>query len=157
MSKQREPIDLIIAKNKKHLTKEEIKNRRDSELNVECIKENIIAPEYLTEKQQEEFYKISEKLCKIGIMTELDCECLARYIISKQIYLKYTSLLTKEINHSNIQKVEKYTNMQDKFFKQCRACATDLGLTITSRCRLIVPKIPESPKENKFKKFEEIN
>ena len=43
--------------------------------------------------------------------------------------------------------------LQDKSFKQCRACANDLGLTITSRCKLILPKTPENPKENKFAKF----
>ena len=47
MSKRREPIDLIIAKGKKHLTKEEIENRKNTELNVDAIKEKIKPPDYL--------------------------------------------------------------------------------------------------------------
>ena len=156
MSRQREPIDLILAKNKKHLTKQEIESRKKSELNLDSLKNEIIAPEYLQGHQQEEFYKIAEKLSKIGIMTDLDCDCLARYIISKQIYLKYTSLLTKEISKGNLEKIEKYTLMQDKFFKQCRSSASDLGLTITSRCKLVMPQLPEEKKENKFNKFKVI-
>lgn len=157
MSRQREPIDLLLAKGKKHLTKEEIKERKLYELDTEKIKNNIVAPEYLSETQKEEFDKISHKLSKIGIMTELDCDCLARYIISKRLYLKYTSLLTKEINKGNLEKIEKYTAIQDKMFKQCRSSANDLGLTITSRCRLIVPKVPDEPKVNKFDKFKVVN
>ena len=33
--------------------------------------------------------------------------------------------------------------MQDKVFKQCQSSARDLGLTISSRCKLIVPKLEE--------------
>ena len=41
-----------------------------------------------------------------------------------------------------------WSALQEKYFKQARACANDLGLTITSRCRLVVPKAPERPEEN---------
>jgi P27 family predicted phage terminase small subunit len=50
--------------------------------------------------------------------------------------------------------VEKYAGLQDKYFKQCRAAANDLGLSISARCRLVVPKAQEKPPENKFNKFQ---
>ncbi len=153
MPRPREPVDLLIAKNKKHLTKEEIQKRRKEEVKVEINKDNILPPDYLTDSLKKEFFKISEKLINIGIMTELDNDCLARYLLSKQMYLKYTSLLTKEIKRENFTKIEKYMNIQDKAFKQCRACANDLGLSISSRCKLIMPPSKEPPKENKFAKF----
>lgn len=34
-------------------------------------------------------------------------------------------------------------NLQDKAFKQCLACAKELGLTITSRCRIVIPPPPD--------------
>lgn len=43
---------------------------------------------------------------------------------------------------------------QDRAFKQCRQCAVDLGMTISSRCKLVVPKTAEKAKENKFAKYE---
>ena len=50
---------------------------------------------------------------------------------------------------------EKWLKVQDKLFKQCRASANDLGLSISSRCKLVVPETKkETPKENEFKKFE---
>lgn len=62
--KQREPIDLIIAKGKKHLTKDEIAARRNSEVNVDGYKD-IRAPSYLTKKQKNEFAEIATKLVDI--------------------------------------------------------------------------------------------
>ena len=43
---------------------------------------------------------------------------------------------------------------QDKVFKQCRAAASDLGLTITSRCRIVVPKQEDKPKNPFVSKFQ---
>lgn len=157
ISRQREPIELVIAKNKKHLTKQEIEERKEQELKIIANEEEIVAPDYLTGSLIEEFNQISKKLIQIGIMTELDNDCLARYLLSKQLYLKYTSLLTKEIKKGRLEKIEKYMNIQDKAFKQCRTSANDLGLTITSRCKLIIPKPKETPKENKFAKFKVVS
>ena len=52
-------------------------------------------------------------------------------------------------------KFEAWSKIQERYFKQCRSSANDLGLSISSRCKLVVPEInQETPKENKFKKFE---
>lgn len=153
MPKPKEPIDLLIAKGKKHLTKKEIENRTSEEIKIPTKLENIKAPEYLTGNLEKEFYEIAKKLYLIGIMTELDIDCLSRYLLSKQTYLKYTSLLTQEIKKEKLDKIEKYMNIQDKAFKQCRACANDLGLSISSRCKLVMPPSKKELKENKFAKF----
>lgn len=164
--KQREPIDLIIAKGKKHLTKEEIAQRRNSEINIDDYK-NVKAPSYLSKKQKNEFTEIATKLVDIGIMSELDEDCLARYLIAKDNYLKFTKLLNSAMKNKTSKKykedaemqrilsldIESYLIQQDRAFKQCNTCADKLGLTITSRCRLQVPQAPEKPKENKFAKF----
>lgn len=164
--KQREPIDLIIAKGKKHLTKEEIAERKNSEINIDNYK-NVKAPSYLSKKQKNEFTEIATKLVDIGIMSELDEDCLARYLIAKDNYLKFTKLLNSAIKNKASKKykedaemqrilsldIEAYLIQQDRAFKQCNTCADKLGLTISSRCRLQVPQAPEKPKENKFAKF----
>lgn len=164
--KQREPIELIIAKGKKHLTKEEIAKRKSTEVNTDDYTD-VKPPSYLSKKQKNEFMEIATKLVDIGIMTELDEDCLARYLIAKDNYLKFTKAINtafkKKSSKQNRDNMEMQallsseidTNLinQDKTFKQCRQCASDLGLTITSRCRLIVPEPSEKPKENKFAKF----
>lgn len=151
MARPRQPIELIEAKGKKHLTKAEIETRKNSELKVD-LKE-VKAPDYLPKKLVDEFNDIANKLLQIGIMTELDEDCLARYLLSKQNYLQYTSLLNKATKQNKIIEMEKLMTMQDKAYKQTRAAANDLGLTIASRCKLVMPETKEPPKENKFSKF----
>ena len=151
MARPRQPIELVKAKGKKHLTKAEIEARERSELKVDL--KNISIPEYLPKKLKDEFEEIAFKLLEIGVMTELDEDCLARYLLSKQSYLQYTVMLNKATNSNKISEMEKLMTMQDKAFKQCRASATDLGLTIASRCKLVMPEVKESPKTNKFTKF----
>ena len=151
MAGTRQPIELVLAKGKKHLTKAEIELRKKTELKVDF--KNISIPEYLPAKLKNEFNEIAAKLLQIGIMTELDEDCLARYLLSKQSYLQYTSMLNKATKNNKISEMEKLMTMQDKAFKQCRACANDLGLTIAARCKLVMPEVKEQPKENKFSKF----
>ncbi len=151
MARPRQPIELVKAKGKKHLTKAEIEAREKSELKVDL--KDVNAPVYLPAKLKREFVEIADKLLIVGVMTELDEDCLARYLLSKQSYLQYTSMLNKATKKNNIVEMEKLMTMQDKAFKQCRACANDLGLTIASRCKLVMPETKEPPKENKFTKF----
>lgn len=153
MAGARQPIELVIANGKKNLTQAEIQERRDSE--VKPITDNIIAPDYLTKKQKEEFNRIAEQLQKLKIMGETDNDALARYIIAKDLYIKVSKQITKSAVISNPLLLDKYLKNQDRLFKQCRSSANDLGLSISSRCKLVVPEAKDPPKKtNKFSKFE---
>ena len=115
------------------------------------------APSYLTDKQKKQFDEIASKLIKLKIMGETDVDALARYIISNDLYLNAVKQLRKKEVQKDVDTLYKWSNLQDKFFKQCRTCASDLGLTISSRCKLVIPEInKEAPKKNKFKKFEKV-
>lgn len=153
MSKQRQPIDLIIAKDRKHLTKAEIESRRKSE--VKTTDGEIIPPKYLTKKQKDEFNDISEKLQKLRIMNETDVDTLARYVVANTFYVAAVKKMrTREVS-SDPELFETWLKIQERMYKQCRSCANDMGLTISSRCRLVVPDAGgKEEKENKFRKFE---
>lgn len=133
-----QPVELVVAKGRKHYSKKDIEDRLAQEINVpfRCIE----APEYLTTKMQDEFYDIAYKLLVIGVMTELDEDALARYLIAKKHYLNYTNLVTKAIQKGEIENSAKLITAQDKLYKQVRTAAVDLGLTITSRLKLIIPE-----------------
>lgn len=139
MPKRREPVDLLIAKGRKHLTKREIEERRASEIKVPFT--DVKAPDYLSTKQREEFMGYAEKLLAIGIFTELDVDVLARYVLAKGMYLKYTAQLARMGAGSDNDAVIKVQRLQSEAFKQCRACGSDLGLSITSRCKLQIPQV----------------
>jgi P27 family predicted phage terminase small subunit len=152
MAGRRQPIELVIANGKKNLTKAEIQARRDSE--VKPITDNIIAPDYLTKKQKDEFYRIAEQLKRLKIMGETDVDALGRYITANDFYIHAVKKMrSKDVKNDSLA-FENWSRAQERYFKQCRAAANDLGLSISSRCKLVVPERSEPQKENKFKKFE---
>lgn len=146
MARPREPINTIIAKGKKHLGKYEIEERKAQELDVPFV--DVEPPYYLKGKKQKgEFRKYADMLLQLGIFTELDVDCLARYIIAQNLYLSYTEELSQLIGSGNIMQMKEIQAMQDKAFKQAQTSARDLGLTITSRCKLVVPTPPDADEE----------
>lgn len=110
-------------------------------------------------------------------ISNLDVDALARLIIAQDKYRE----VTQEINRQPLMievlqdtgkkdesgepikktiefvngQVERLALLQDRYFRQCRQGAADFGLTVSSRCRLVVPKAKEAPKDNKFSKFAE--
>ena len=153
MAGQRVPLEVVQARGSKHLTKTEIQERRERE--IKPITDDIIAPPYLTKKQTEEFNRIADQLKKLKIMGETDVDALARYIVAKDFYVNAVKQMRKPEIKNDPYKFDKWSKIQERYFKQCRASANDLGLSISSRCKLVVPEgNKETPKENRFKKFE---
>ena len=169
MAGPRQPIQLVVAKGKKNLTKKEIADRLATEI-APCTDE-IIAPKYLKASEKKRFMKIAEQLDKLGILGETDTETLARYITAQCQYEKVTKELRKVLDASPdsssptyleelnawIDTQERLAKMQNRYFTQAQTAASALGLTISSRCKLIAPKVDETPKVNKFKKFEVVH
>lgn len=174
MAGPRQPIELIVAKGKKHVTKDEVAEREARE--VKPCTDEITAPSFLTAKQKKEFNKIAAQLQKLKVMGETDCDALARYVTAQDFYadaVKELRKLSKDRpnkedyegdNRSYITDLESYyammddaTKRQDRYFKQAQTAAAALGLTISSRCKLVAPVVEEKPKESKFDKFKVAN
>lgn len=163
MARPREPIALVKAKGKKHLSKAEIEEREASE--PQPCTDEIVAPSYLTAAQKKRFDKLASQLQKIKIMGETDCGTLATYVVAQELYEQAVkdvramqrtkpkdadfALLT-----AWLEAVERADKRLDRYFKQATAAARELGLTISSRCKLQVPIKEETPVTNKFAAFE---
>lgn len=159
MARPRQPVNLLLFKGKKNLTKSEIAERQETE--VKAPADNVAPPDYLPKKLQTEFTKIADELLRINLMTNLDIDALARFLLAREQYVRVTNALrsapvmtTGETISGKKFKVanETFSDLllnQDKLFKQCRAAASDLGLSISSRCRLVVPKKPEEKPKSK--------
>ena len=166
MAGPRQPIQLVIAKGKKNLTKKEISERLATEI-APCT-DDISAPQYLNAAEKKRFMKIAEQLDKLGILGETDTETLARYITAQSQYEKITKELRKVLgtkldsaSPTYMEELDAWIAMQDRlaklqnrYFTQAQTAASALGLTISSRCKLIAPKTDDTPKVNKFKQFE---
>ena len=166
MARPRQPIDLITAKGRSHKTKAEIDERKKTE--IKGNNDDIKPPGFLrTKAEKEKFVYIAGELDRIGIMSNLDCDVLGRYIKAQRDWEKYSKLvdrmqakLSKIIGGDDDDRIimysdllMKYEGLRTKAFSQCQTCAASLGLTITSRCRLVLPKSDDKPKVNKFSKF----
>lgn len=152
MAGQKQPIELVIAKGKKHLTQAEIKERLNSE--VKAPSDNIEAPSYLTKKQKEKFNEYAKQLIDLKIMSNLDNEALAKYITTNDMYEMVTKKLRSKEVKDDLTLFDYYSKAQERYLKLSRSMANDLGLSISSRCKLVVPTptAPTTP-ENKFNKF----
>jgi P27 family predicted phage terminase small subunit len=172
MGRARQPVNLLVYKGNKNLTKKEIEER--SSLEVKAPADNIKPPSNLPRELKKEFKKISNELMRIGIMTNLDVDALARFLIAQKLYWEITDTVMRlphtievpswkkdkhgESYQDGMKEVANpaYTDTlknQNTLFKQCQASASDLGLTISSRCRLVMPKSEEKPKTEAQKRF----
>ena len=113
-----------------------------TELDVDVLAKYIIAKElYLAYTQElekvvsvEVVFKKWEALEEIMLCAEGDAEDLR-------------DLLERILRRQKGDDTTVLMNLQDKAFKQCLACAKELGLTITSRCKLVVPPPPDDDDE----------
>ena len=163
MAGPKKPMLLNLANGGKHWTKDEIAERLDSE--VQPVPDGIEAPKFLTSKQRKEFDRIADQLVKLKIMGETDCDTLARYVVAQDLYTQAVKDLRvvqkqkpKDLDPAGLfawaDALDKLDKRTERYFKQANTAANALGLTISSRCKLVVPVKDEEPKVNKFKKFE---
>lgn len=166
MGRNKQPLSVIQGKGKSHhITKEEAKKRLQHEEKMRGSTDNIVAPTYLTKKQKDEFNEIADKLIALDIFSNLDIDNLARYIDSKTQYIQLIRDLKKVKSVTTISDEEgkaitvanedypKLQRVKNALFNECRAAASDLGLTITSRLKLVIPESNEKLPENKFNRF----
>ena len=177
MAGQRQPTDLVVMKGKKHLSKAEIAARKDAE--VVAPNDKVRPPAYLTLEKKKKFRKLAKELLAIKLVANIDCDALARLLIAQDQFVEVTEQIRttplmvevpvyeekdnplsgeKELVQVGTREVvngerESLMIIQDRCMKQCRQGASDFGMTVSSRCRLVVPKPPQQKPENKFAKY----
>ena len=152
MAGGRQPTSLLLLKGNKHLSKNEIEERMAKEPKKAKSNKAAKPPEFLPSELHKEFKATAKELMEIDIFTNLDVDTLARYLISKKMYNDVTDALYN-MSPNLIDEYGKLLNSQDKLFKQCRQTAMDLGMTITSRCKIVIPKKDEEKEKTKEEKM----
>ena len=177
MAGQRQPTDLVVMKGKKHLTKAEIEARKNAE--VVAPNDKVKPPAYLTPELKKKFRKLAKELLEIKLIANVDCDALGRLLIAQEQFLEITAQIRETPLMLDVPVYETRTNpdtgkkeqvqvgtrqvvngererlmiIQDRCMKQCRQGASDFGMTVSSRCRLVVPKTEKEKPENKFSKY----
>lgn len=138
MAGKRQPTDVVIANGRKHLSRAEEAERRAGEVKVSPAK-TAKPPKWLLEELKPDFRRLGKRLIAAGLYTELDADTLGRYLVAQHQWELATDEVEKALAEIDPEEAEDWSRIQDRYFKQARACANDMGLTVTSRCRLVVP------------------
>lgn len=150
---------------KGHLTKEEKEVKMASEETVKVVnRKKITPPEWLSLEARKEFNRVVKAFEEIeglnSLLSSLDTVTLAIYA---DAFFNYKRL-TEEIAKGDV--VEEYTNKsgatntvinakvqaQMKYIDVIMKCSSKLGLSVSDRLKLVVPK-EEDTKKNKFSRF----
>lgn len=151
--RNKQPLSVIKGNGKSHhLTKDEMKRRAEHEEKMKGNTDKIVVPSYLLKKQKEEFNSIAAELIDLEIMSNLDVDTLARYIEAKSEYQRLGPVIRKLHPVKDLEIYTKLSRTRKQLSDECRAYASDLGLTITSRLKLVIPKKEEKP-TSKWSKF----
>lgn len=140
MGRAKLPTSILVARGKSHIPKAELEERQARELHVPFT--NVEPPDYMTAKQKEEFTRIADMLLALNVFTELDIDCLARYVLEHELYLSQHNEVRKARKSGDAAKLKEAEIMYDKTVRRIRGLASDLGLTPTSRCKLTIPPPP---------------
>lgn len=155
MAGPRVPLEILEARGAKHLTAAERAERARSEIrNSETIK-RLTPPAWLPEGQRAEFSRISSTLLKLmpGMMARTDADIIATYCMARMEYLAATRQANAALAAGNAKNAMEWGKVQKRYFDQARACANDLGMTVTSRCRLVLPEGTNKPQESEFERL----
>lgn len=154
MPRKKEPLAVLEARGRVHTAKAELEERRSAEVTLAAPTEGegskIRAPEWLPKYLRAEFNELRTQLVEARIFGKLDRDVLGYYLMARRQYTAAAQKVQDFLDAEDSESAQEWANLQDKFFKQARACANDMGLNISSRCRLVVPKKEQEDGEDAF-------
>lgn len=154
--RKKQPLAVIQGKGRSnHLTKAEIEQRQKHEEAMKAGTDKIIPPDRLTKKQKERFNELASELVSLGIFDNLDVDTLALYVETYDNYvrvLRSSKRITNQEMDADFDAYAKRIRTLNQLVDTCRKLANDLGLTITSRLKLVIPQ-KEEEEESPMAKF----
>lgn len=146
------PTDVVKERGRKHLSRAEEAERRQSEVKLPKPKK-INPPKWLPEHLKSEFRSLAKELLDADMgAAGLDRDTIGRYLVASRQYTAAAIQAQDALDAEDAEKAAEWINIQDKCFKQANKCANDMGMTLTSRCKLVVPNRNEEP-EDEFTAF----
>lgn len=138
MPGKRQPTAVVEAAGKKHLSRSEADERRDREVHVPPP-EQVTPPAFLPKRLHREYREIGDILLSAGLYAELDRDVLGQYFLCRERWIKADKLAAAAIRAGDEKLAREWASVQGAYFKQARSCAEAMGLSVTSRCRIVVP------------------
>ena len=138
MPGKRQSTATLESAGRKHLSRAEAGERRGREARVPPP-EQAIPPKWLPKRLHAEFREVGEVLLAAGLYAELDRDVLAQYFLSRDRWLRADKKAAAAIRAGDEKLAKEWTGVQGTYFRQARQCAEAMGLSVTSRCRIVVP------------------
>ncbi len=150
----RQKLSVLEANGRKHLSRTEKAERAAQEVNLPKPK-TLRPPKWLPDDLKPEFRALAREILAADIgAAQLDCDTLGRYVVAQRQFAAACREAQRAMESPhNTEAAAEWLKMQDTCFKQCRACANDMGMTITSRCRLVIPDTGQKKEENPFERL----
>ena len=137
----------LLDNQTKHLTKEEIEQKKAEENLIKIDAKNIQAPSWLKGKvARNEFNRLAKLLLEIEVVNELDITSLAVYCENYERLIKVTKELETEelvINGRINPKMKLKLQLQDEL----RKLGNELGINLSSRLKFASIKVQEEKDE----------
>ena len=163
-------VNLSVVGGGKHWTKDEIDERQESEIKMPKLKA-LAAPKWLSKPGKALFRNYAKHLLDFpeGVVSALDAGTLARYCDCELAYAEASAQkdawlqicqaqLQEHMENASLQsdavdavyerakeQLDFWVAQMAKLEKIARGCATEMGMTISSRCRLVVPNVKKEP------------
>ena len=151
----RQKLSVLEGSGRKHLSKSEKAQRAAQEVNLPKPK-TMRLPKWLPEAYRKEFRALAKELLAADIgAAQLDRDTLGRYVVAQANYTQTLAIVHAALADHDGDALKEATKILDTYFKQARACANDLGMTITSRCRLVLPEGARPKEKNPFEQMME--
>lgn len=153
MGGPRQRTDVVKANGKKHLSRAEEAERRAREVKLPApakLKDPGWLPAYL----KQEFKQLAKLLLesKMGV-AQLDADTIGRYLVAQRQYTAASIKTQEYLDQEDAENAAAWSRLQEKYFAQARSCANDMGMTITSRCKLVLPEgVKPEAEQNPFLK-----
>lgn len=127
-----------VATQSAKMGKEEREARLKIEQSLKGDDDNIIAPDYLTESQQNTFYYIKTQLEKSGILSNLDVFILSNTSIAIDRIQYYETKINEEQGkrEPDFMAIRDLVKLKDSYVKDLNRYTNELSLSPQSRAKL---------------------
>lgn len=151
MAGKRQPTAVVVANGRKHLSRAETEARQAREVPTPPpAGTRVTAPQWLAKDLRPAFNLYAKQLVALGIFCDLDKDTLGRYLVAQDSYRAATEQVGAALAEGDLKATEQWSAIQDRFFKQAEKAAGSLGLNVSARCRLVVPRREPDSEDDAF-------
>lgn len=141
MSGARRPMAVNLASGGKHWTKAEIEERQATEASVPKPMK-LTCPKWLSPAAAKLFRAYAKELLASGLpVSRLDTGTLARLCDAEAMFAVAAQKRDAAIESGNADDFVGWMKTLGTCEKIARGAANDLGCTVASRCKMVVPKL----------------